>query len=364
MFSLSLYQFAGIKEKKLDLALSSIIIWENGSGKTKILEALIFLMNGIPIRERSARDYITWDWEQKRPSGSYGISLTFRSGLLDEVFALEMQNSKLAYFHQGQSISRQKYLDLMPCRALLFHPAEMNIVYGSPSLRRQYMDTTLQISTREAHRIIREYEQSLKERNSLLKLLRNWSPRIADLDVWDEIYTDRSMALMQIRQSLLQDWQPNPWELSDLLGKNLAWLRLEGVGVSFDSLDRAAFARQLTSNREKDIIVGHTTYGPQYDDFDFLIGSWDSPVSTRDFLSRGENKTLLLYLKSRQMQHIQKKRPDKWLILLFDDIFAELDTPHVWRVMALHKSFPTVYTSAQRESIPSTLSDTSLSINI
>lgn len=78
-------------------------------------------------------------------------------------------HKKLGYFHQQESLSRAKYLDLMPYRAILFHPAEMNIVYGPPALRRQHMDTTLQLAVREAHNTIREYEHALKSRNSLLK---------------------------------------------------------------------------------------------------------------------------------------------------------------------------------------------------
>lgn len=141
-------------------------------------------------------------------------------------------------------------------------------------------------------------------------------------------------------------------------------MRLQGRGVSFGSIDQEQFLRELRSCRDKDILLGHTTYGPQYDDFDFLIGPEDSPLSTKDFLSRGENKTLLLYLKAKQMQHIQKERPDKSLVLLFDDIFAELDVAHVSRVMELHREFPTVYTAAQSESIPEDLRDLSLYINI
>ena len=258
-----------------------------------------------------------------------------------------------------------KYLDLMPYRALLFHPAEMNIVYGSPSLRRHYVDTTLQLSRREAHRVIREYDQALRSRNALLKSLRNrTASTLSDLDLWDALYIERSYALMQLRKSFLQDCQPADGELAALIGKNIPGLRLEGKGVSFASIDRDEFARELRSHRDKDIVLGHTSYGPQYDDFDFLIGSKDEPISTRDFLSRGENKTLLLYLKAKQMQHIQKERPDKSLVLLFDDIFAELDAAHVSRVIELHKEFPTVYTAAQLESIPLHLRDSLVYINI
>lgn len=110
----------------------------------------------------------------------------------------------------------------MPYRALLFHPAEMNIVYGSPSLRRDYIDTTLQLSRREAHHTMREYERALRSRNALLKSLRNHIGSLSDLDLWDDIYTQRSYALMQLRKSFLQDCQPADGELVTLLGKNIA----------------------------------------------------------------------------------------------------------------------------------------------
>lgn len=50
-------------------------------------------MNGIPVRERSPREYISW--QSDHHSQGYGISCRFASDLLDEVYTIEMHTAKL-----------------------------------------------------------------------------------------------------------------------------------------------------------------------------------------------------------------------------------------------------------------------------
>ena len=163
-------------------------------------------MNGVPMKERTPKEYIPWDQQSER-EGQFGLSLILHRGLIDEVFSVSMQ-TRLQYAHQKDVISRAKYLELMPYRAILFHPAEMNIVYGAPSLRRACMDTTLQIALKDAYGVMREYDQALKSRNHLLKSIAQGSARMEDLDMWDQVFCDRAVRVGELRRTLADAWMP------------------------------------------------------------------------------------------------------------------------------------------------------------
>lgn len=82
--------------------------------------------------------------------------------------------------------------------------------------------------------------------------------------------------------------------------------------------------RFLTEQREHDILTGHTHIGPHLDDFAFLVKNEGTWIESAYYLSRGENKVLLFALKQIEMFFL-KKYLDLPIVLLFDDILAELD---------------------------------------
>jgi DNA replication and repair protein RecF len=80
----------------------------------------------------------------------------------------------------------------------------------------------------------------------------------------------------------------------------------------------------LKENRDRDILTGHTHIGPHLDDFGFII---DDLHEASMYLSRGEIKMLLLGLKQLEVEFLQTQLNIP-VILLFDDLFAELDMQH------------------------------------
>ena len=84
----------------------------------------------------------------------------------------------------------------------------------------------------------------------------------------------------------------------------------------------------LSKNRERDILIGHTYIGPHLDDFSFFVSFENhEKIESISYLSRWENKMLLLFLKKIEVLFIEKilaRSP----ILLFDDVFSELDMSH------------------------------------
>lgn len=60
----------------------------------------------------------------------------------------------------------------------------------------------------------------------------------------------------------------------------------------------------------------------------------------------------MLALKSEQIRYIAESRPDKKIILLFDDIFAELDREHIVTLTALYESYTSFFTTQHEFLVP------------
>ena len=92
----------------------------------------------------------------------------------------------------------------------------------------------------------------------------------------------------------------------------------------------------ILENRERDILTGHTHIGPHLDDFTFFVdfqhGPKEEVIDATMMLSRGETKVLLLALKQIEIIFL-KKYLQLPIILLFDDIFAELDQNYAEHVI-------------------------------
>ncbi len=76
------------------------------------------------------------------------------------------------FLSQEANITRSRHREIIPLRAILFTPMEMNILYLGPSLRRDFLDEAILIAHPEFTKIKREYNLALKNRNSLLKQIR------------------------------------------------------------------------------------------------------------------------------------------------------------------------------------------------
>jgi recombinational DNA repair ATPase RecF len=139
--------------------------------------------------------------------------------------------------------------------------------------------------------------------------------------------------------------------------------------TSLPRTDIAGYVQDyLLKNRQRDILVGHTSIGPHRDDYVCTVDTSVQSISVRtaqgvgsrneissedipaeyipvaEYLSRGENKTILLGLKHIEILFLEKT-VGKPLILLFDDIFSELDQTHSIGVLDMFDTYQYIITA-------------------
>lgn len=176
----------------------------------------------------------------------------------------------------------------------------------------------------------REYLAALRSRNALLKRIAEGKASPSDLDAWDLLFAQKATRYYSYRKRIVE-------KVSDSIERIVPKVR-SGLRLSFEyqtkvplssgeSAIAESIATYLASHREKDIWVGHTCIGPHLDDFACIVESSISRPTSADYLSRGENKTILAYLKMLGIEYIEACSKSR-IVLLLDDIASELDAEH------------------------------------
>lgn len=76
----------------------------------------------------------------------------------------------------------------LPWRTVHISPFDMNLLYFAPSIRRDAMDTTLARVYEQFAKIKKEYEGVMRQRNALLKKIREGISKEDELDFWDDTF--------------------------------------------------------------------------------------------------------------------------------------------------------------------------------
>ena len=307
-----------------NLGPRTLVTGANGIGKTNFLESLYLGINGILPPGRSLEQMITRDCD------SGFVRLCWTSELpvdRETTVTLSRTPARSGFLSQGSTVSRPEYLRQHKKRAMLFTPIEMNILYLGPSLRRDFLDEALLLSHGEFARVRREYSLTLRSRNALLKRIDAGQSDPSELDSWDLLFTRlivqyshyRDLAIRVLRSQVLENLD------SVRRGLSLTLVYTSKIPRDLSDTERETFIREyLRTNRDRDIRIGHATIGPHLDDFGYYLSADELSV---DYLSRGENKTLLILSKLALARYVEQVSGAQ-MIYLLDDIAAELDTQH------------------------------------
>jgi DNA replication and repair protein RecF len=209
---------------------------------------------------------------------------------------------------------------------VLFLPQDTDLVSGSPSGRRRYLDVTLcQIDPAYCRHLSR-YNQIVTQRNALLRDLRERSGDPGQLAFWDEKLAGHGAYLVHRRRGTVEALDELAHSVHRRLtdGEERLHLRyepsLEAEGEQTTDLLRQAFLMQLLAQRQREIAAGMSLTGPHRDEMRFLIDGVDAGV----YGSRGQQRTAALALKLAEVDLMYQETGEQ-PVLLLDDVLSELD---------------------------------------
>lgn len=303
----------------------NFIIGENGVGKSNFLDAIHTLSQGKSFKKYSEGTNITW-----------GSRLGF-ARVEGEVKGEEVNTTKLAIAYSNASNrNTKKYMinDLATTqrkftyffRTTLFTPQSLDIIGGSPDIRRAELDDFLSSIDSYYLSELNEYKSVLRNRNKVLQRLSDGSGSKQELIYWTEKLIELGSSITNSRREILKEFLPVlEYQAGKLFKGELCDLKLDYQSRFTDLEDDADVIHQMKDtireNINKEIAARRSLYGPHKDDFDL---SFKEDRSLKVYGSRGQQRLSALILKLAMWEFSHRKFELK-PILLLDDIFSELD---------------------------------------
>lgn len=342
--------------ERLDLNLEpgvTLFYGPNAAGKTTILEALFYLATTRSTRASADREIVRWDaqgdigvppfsrllCDVQRQDGSVRLEVIVQRRADDEGQLLGASVKTVRVDRRAV-----RALDLVGnLRVVLFTPADLVLVAGSPSERRRYINVMLSQLDGRYVRTLSHYDKVVQQRNSLLRSWREGRRPVRsandELAFWDRELSMAGAYVLRERLVALN-------ELNALIGPLfcqitagspplVAAYQSSVAGLPAEPDERAierAFLAHLERVRDEEIGRGQTVIGPHRDDILLTMNT----ISIGTYGSRGQQRAATLALKLGEAE-LMRNRSGEAPVLLLDDLLSELDSErraHLLRTIA------------------------------
>lgn len=312
----------------------TLFVGDNAAGKSSILEAIYLLSTTKSQRVENEDELIQEDKEFTKIEGFISNGgetelLLIINNVTDEV---KFRKKVLV-----NGIARRTIDFIGNLPAVIFYPSDINMITGSPSLRRWHLDLGLAQINSQYKKTLTQYEQFLTSRNRVLKRIREGLARIDELDYW-------TTELVRFGQEITR----KRVEFFDFINK----IQTPLGEFKFEYIQSQITSERLTETIDREVAAANTLIGPHRDDFECLLEG----TSMARFGSRGEQRTATLAFKLAQLEYMAKilgKRP----ILLLDDVFSELDANHRAHIVEIVGKQQTIIATVELENIPQSFLD-------
>jgi DNA replication and repair protein RecF len=289
----------------------TVIQGDNGSGKTSLLEAIVYCSVLRSFRQVPREALI----QAGSSEAHLACNLQVGPRAVDIVVDIEGHRRDRALCN-GQRVNGPKVL-LEVLRTTLFTPDDLELAKGGPAFRRDLLDGVIESTRPRLAGERANLDRILRQRNTLLKQLGGHPDREASLtlDVWDERLAETGERVAEAREQVTAELDLLTGEAFEALAPQAGPLRLRYVR-SFAS----PLLESLRRARGEDLRRQVTTVGPQRDDLEIEAGGLDA----RTRLSQGRQRCVALALRlatHRYVTAVTGATP----VLLLDDAFSELD---------------------------------------
>ena len=281
-----------------------ILVGPNACGKTTILESIYLISKAKSHKTNNIEDII----KENNDFGVIEINDNKKYKMVISLSGKKLLINNVIYKKISDFIGNIK--------AIMFSPFDLNLVYGTKSERRQFLNTELSIINKNYIYEISKYNKILKERNEILKNYNEKNKTILDVITLELIETGKK--IYKYREDFINNINNNIKKIhNDLYGENLYIKYVPSVKYEdFDTI----YKERL----EYDIFTKSTSKGIHRDDFMFIIND-NNAIS---YSSQGQVRSIVLSLKISLFYYMRELFGNN-IILLLDDVFSELDNDRI-----------------------------------
>ncbi len=338
---LELVDFRNYVSAQFDLtAGTTVVVGDNGQGKTNLAEALAYLATLTSFRGAPSDALIRIGADQ-----AIIRALVHHSDGRDSLIEAELP----VIGRNRVQVNKQKLQrvrDLLgTVRVTVFSPDDLTIVKGGPGDRRRFMDDTLVALAIKYDMARLDIDRIVRQRNTLLKQAQKAGYRdlptelSATLDVWDSKFAEIADQFGYARATLVSRITPMVRD---------AYEQLAGVATPIElkyepEWRRVGLIAALQAVRTDDVRRGVSTVGPNRDELELSING----LASRTHASQGEQRTLALALRLAG-HRLVTERTESAPILVLDDVLSELDDGRARALLGHLPGGQVVITSASK----------------
>jgi len=284
----------------------NIIVGDNASGKTSLLEAIYFLGRANSFRTNTFERLL----EKGEKELAVYARLKIENGKIVP-FGLKKAAKSLTIRINEQKINKiSSLVKTLPLQ--IIHPNSHQLLEDGPKYRRRFLDWGVFHVEHDFYTAWLRYQKALKQRNAALRqsnakqMAAIWSNELIEAAL--SIDTHRRKYLDLLQASLDQFIKPILGDLNLQVKYQQGWKK------------DTEFTDALELALDTDIERGFTSVGPQRADIHIQVDG----VSAYERISRGQQKILVTGLLLAQAE-LYNALTGRKCLLLIDDVAAELD---------------------------------------
>ena len=321
--TLQLINFKNYAEARVNFSSKiNVLVGKNGSGKTNFLDAIYYL--ALTKSAVSPADtYCIRHGEQH-----FFLRGIFRQGNNRHEISSAYQSGK-KIFKEGINEYQKLSDHIGKYPVVLIAPDDTDLVKEGSDLRRKFFDSIIAQLDHVYLEALIQYNQALRQRNSLLKMFAegNRFDAVA-LDAYDDVLIREGTTVFEKRMLFISDYAPLFRRYYNFIVDD------EQAEIMYNTeLNTTSYEEGMRQSRSKDLLLQRTTFGVHRDDYQFRLGEGD----LKRLGSQGQQKSFIIALKLAQFEIIKKEKGFKPLLLL-DDIFDKLDDFRIRKLLALIKN--------------------------
>ena len=307
---IELTNFRNYKKQKIKLKPNiNIFYGDNAQGKTNIIESIYYSSIGKTFRTNKEKEIIM--------DGENFCNVKINYEKIDREGKVEIfLNNKKNILINGVKIKKISQL-LGNINVVIFNPEDINILKGGPQNRRRFLDIMISQLKPNYINMLNLYVQTLEQRNTYLKQIREENKSQDMLDIWDEKLVEYGSIIAKYRSEYVKKIKNKIDGIHREITNGKEFIEIEYIT---DCEYKNIFIKKLKERRTVDITKGFTTKGIHRDDFNMKINDKEILV----YGSQGQHRTAILTLKLAEL-NIVFDEIGEYPILLLDDFMSELD---------------------------------------
>lgn len=281
-----------------------ILTGNNAIGKTTILESIYLASLTKSHRTNNLKEIIKDEQE-------FADIKIFDEK--NEYRIILSEKGKMVLLNKNEIKKISEYIGKFP--TILFSPYDLDIVTGSPILRRQFLNQEISQINPKYLQQVNLYNKLLHERNSCLKEL-NENSDLTYLKVITKELINAAKPIILARNNFIEEVNKVINGFQKKLNLNEKIEIIYKPSVLTNDLEKIYQEKMLS-----DIFNNVTQYGPHRDELFFLLNE----KNLNRFGSQGQIRSVVLSLKLTLCELI-KNYQGIYPVLLLDDVLSELDS--------------------------------------